>query len=110
MLYSKQKTRAFALLQYWKAQLKQVLGNRNIAGSMKYQEQYLDQVEYDLIIEQIRIKLEIAKQELNLVVKNRQEIREREIMDFYYSDIGNETEKEKKKWKKVMQQITKAKK
>jgi len=40
--YSKQKIRAFTILQYWKARLKQANGNQNATESMQYREQYLD--------------------------------------------------------------------
>ena len=104
------KTRTYTVLRYWKARLKQVLSNSNRSILIQYREQYLDQVELDLNINQIRERLEVAKQDWNKVIQNGKEIREKEILDFHHSKIGNETEPEKKKRKEVIQQIIKAKK
>ena len=64
---------------------------------MQYVEKYLDQIELELNIDQIKQRLEVAKQEWNQVVQNGKQIRKKEILDFHYTELGNKTTEEEKK-------------
>jgi len=60
--FSKEKVRKYAILQYWKAQLKKVKENNNIDSKIQIREQCIEEIETtELSIKQIKNKLQMAK-------------------------------------------------
>ena len=72
-------------------------------------EQYIEEIETEILIEQIRNKLQIAKTEWKEVIERGKEIWEAKLLDHHYTELNNETEKEKKKRKNIIQRILKLK-
>ena len=76
---------------------------------MKNREKYIENIELDLDLEIMEMRLAEAKQQQNELLTKGKEFREKKLLQYYEVELKNDMEKEKGRRNKVLRSIKKVK-